>query len=83
MNGSRRSGKQSKIEYQKSKIKKYKPDPMRADIGGLEDKLMGKLYDGEWVDDDYESDEEGRFQRDETDFRDWIRADGSGLRGGR
>jgi putative glutathione S-transferase len=39
---------------------------------------MGKLYDGEWVEDEYESDEEGRFQREETVFRDWIRADGSG-----
>jgi putative glutathione S-transferase len=38
---------------------------------------MGKLLDGEWVQDDYESNEEGRFQREETDFQNWIRADGS------
>jgi len=39
---------------------------------------MGKLLDGEWVSDDYESDEDGRFQREETSFRNWIRADGTG-----
>ncbi len=38
---------------------------------------MGKLIEGEWVRDDYETDEEGAFQREETTFRDWIRADGS------
>ena len=38
---------------------------------------MGKMVNGEWVDDDYQSDEDGAFQREETTFRDWIRADGT------
>jgi len=38
---------------------------------------MGKMVNGNWVADDYQSDEDGAFQREETRFRDWIRADGS------
>lgn len=39
---------------------------------------MGKMLDGEWIhEDDWTTDDEGRFQRSETTFRDWVRADGS------
>jgi len=39
---------------------------------------MGRMVDGEWTTKKYNTDEEGRFQRESTSFRDWIRADGSG-----
>jgi putative glutathione S-transferase len=38
---------------------------------------MGRLVQGEWRNEWYEADEEGRFVRDQTAFRDWVRADGS------
>ncbi|HLT30017.1 MAG TPA: glutathione S-transferase family protein [Myxococcaceae bacterium] len=38
---------------------------------------MGLLVDGVWKDRWYESDEKGHFQRDATQRRDWITADGS------
>ena len=39
---------------------------------------MGMMVEGEWKQRDWATDEEGRFQRSTTTFRDWIRADGSG-----
>jgi len=36
------------------------------------------MVDGEWTTQTATTDEEGRFQRWSTSFRDWIRADGSG-----
>lgn len=33
---------------------------------------MGVLRDGRWVQASYEQDETGRFQRDESRFRDWV-----------
>jgi putative glutathione S-transferase len=39
---------------------------------------MGKMLDGEWIhEDDWTTDDEGQFQRSETTFRDWVKADGS------
>ncbi len=39
---------------------------------------MGKMLDGEWItEEDWTTDDEGRFQRSETTFRDRVRADGS------
>ena len=38
---------------------------------------MGMLIDGTWHEKGWETDEEGHFQRSETDFRDWITTDGS------
>ena len=38
---------------------------------------MGRMIDGEWTTEWYEPDEEGRFQRPETRFRDRVAADGS------
>lgn len=38
---------------------------------------MGLLVDGQWVDQWYEKDEEGRFVRPETAFREQVRRDGS------
>ncbi|RYZ09879.1 MAG: glutathione S-transferase family protein [Myxococcales bacterium] len=38
---------------------------------------MGKLVQGRWVDEWYGKDPKGHFVRDETQFRDRIRADGS------
>jgi putative glutathione S-transferase len=38
---------------------------------------MGMLIDGEWHEKGWETDEEGHFQRSETDFRDWITTDDS------
>ncbi|MFB6375606.1 MAG: glutathione S-transferase family protein, partial [Bradymonadaceae bacterium] len=39
---------------------------------------MGKMLDGEWItEEDWTTDNEGRFQRSETTFRDWVRADES------
>ncbi len=40
---------------------------------------MGLLVDGKWQDEWYKPDSKGRFVRPETSFRDWIRADGSGV----
>lgn len=38
---------------------------------------MGALVEGKWRQQDWSSDEEGRFQRAESSFRDQVRADGS------
>lgn len=39
---------------------------------------MGKLVDGEWRDESYDTRSTGgRFERKESSFRDWVRADGS------
>lgn len=39
---------------------------------------MGKLLEGEWVDEWYDTDSHGgRFVREDAGFRDWVRADGS------
>lgn len=38
---------------------------------------MGRLLDGEWVTADLGPDAEGRYVRRATQFRDWVRADGS------
>lgn len=38
---------------------------------------MGHLERGRWVTDEWKRDEEGRFVRSETSFRNWVRADGS------
>ncbi|WP_373048369.1 glutathione S-transferase family protein [Vulgatibacter sp.] len=38
---------------------------------------MGRLIDGVWTTQGYRSDEKGRFERDQTTFRDRITADGS------
>lgn len=38
---------------------------------------MGRLVEGEWRTDWYESGAEGEFQRPDTVFRDWVRQDGS------
>lgn len=39
---------------------------------------MGVLIEGKWSTDWYKTDSAGRFVRPETQFRDWVRADGSG-----
>jgi len=39
--------------------------------------LMGRLLDGKWVTKDMGPDEKGRYVRRATQFRDWIKADGS------
>ena len=38
---------------------------------------MGKMIDGEWTTQWYSSDDTGHFQREDTVFHDWVRADGS------
>ena len=39
---------------------------------------MGKMFEGEWItEEDWSTDDDGAFQRSETTFRDWVRADGS------
>ena len=39
---------------------------------------MGMLVNGEWVADPAKrSDEKGRFEREQSRFRDWVSADGS------
>ena len=39
---------------------------------------MGKMLEGEWkTEEDWTTDDQGRFRRSETTFRDWIRADGT------
>ncbi len=38
---------------------------------------MGRMVDGEWKDEWYESTDDGHFDRPETVFRDWVRKDGS------
>lgn len=38
---------------------------------------MGKLVNGEWRYENWNTDEEGHFQRDDTVFRDWITTDDS------
>lgn len=38
---------------------------------------MGRLLDGKWTTEWYEADEQGRFQREASVFRDFVRADGS------
>jgi putative glutathione S-transferase len=38
---------------------------------------MGKMIEGEWTTEWYSSDDEGHFQREDTVFHDWVRADGS------
>lgn len=38
---------------------------------------MGRMVEGEWTTDWYEPDEEGHFRRPDTQFRDWVRKDGS------
>ena len=38
---------------------------------------MGRLLDGEWVTHDLGPDEKGRYVRRATQFRDWVRSDGS------
>lgn len=38
---------------------------------------MGVLINGKWSTDWYKSDKQGHFVRPETQFRDWVRADGS------
>lgn len=40
--------------------------------------MGGRLVDGEWVSQDWTPDEEGRFQREATLFRNRLSADGSG-----
>jgi putative glutathione S-transferase len=37
----------------------------------------GMMIDGEWRTEKYEQDEKGRFRRNPTTFRNWIKADGS------
>ena len=37
----------------------------------------GMMIDGEWKKEGYEKDEKGRFQRNPTTFRNWVKADGS------
>jgi glutathionyl-hydroquinone reductase len=39
---------------------------------------MGKMINGQWSTEWYESDEEGRFQREDTVFHGRVRADGTG-----
>lgn len=39
---------------------------------------MGQLVEGEWTSSQASTDDDGRFRRSTTAFRDWIRADGSG-----
>lgn len=39
---------------------------------------MGRMIQGEWVTDDEYAGDDGEFRREETSFRNWIRADGSG-----
>lgn len=36
----------------------------------------GKLINGEWRKEGYEKDSDGRFLRNPTTFRNWIKADG-------
>jgi putative glutathione S-transferase len=38
---------------------------------------MGRLVEGKWVNEWYQADEKGRFVRDQTQFRDWVKSDGS------
>jgi putative glutathione S-transferase len=38
---------------------------------------MGKMIDGEWTTEWYSSDDTGHFQREDTVFHNWVRADGS------
>ncbi len=37
---------------------------------------MGRMVEGEWLTDDQERDEAGRFRRPDTTFRNWVTADG-------
>ena len=37
----------------------------------------GMMIDGEWKKEGYEKDDKGRFQRNPTTFRNWVKADGS------
>ncbi|MGF1480454.1 MAG: glutathione S-transferase family protein [Cyanophyceae cyanobacterium] len=37
----------------------------------------GMMIDGEWKQEGYEKDDKGRFQRNPTTFREWVKADGS------
>jgi glutathionyl-hydroquinone reductase len=39
---------------------------------------MGQLVDGQWSTDWYQPDADGRFQRPETNFHNWVRAAGNG-----
>ena len=41
------------------------------------ERVMGKMVEGVWKTDWYQSDEDGSFNRPDTVFRDWVKADGS------